>query len=418
MVPLKLSVVITFIIGYALITFEHKVSINKAATAILTGVLCWIWSLIAGFPQNDVALVALNAHLADIAQIMLFLLGAMTIVELIDSHRGFKFITSFIATQNKRVLLWEVAFVTFFCSSILDNLTTSIIMITLLRQLIEDKKVRMVYAGMVIIAANAGGAWTPIGDVTTTMLWIGGRITSGNVIKQLFLPSLFSMLVPLIYLTYKVKRDIPAKTLSFNDEPAAYGAKRIFALGIGALIMVPVLRVSTGLPPYLGVLLGLGLMWGLTDLIHQERHFLKVPHVLTKVDISSILFFLGILLAVSALEYAGILERLTLWTDSHVGDKNIIISGVGVISSVIDNVPLTAAVMGMYDLTGYPMDSKIWEMTAYCAGTGGGLLIIGSAAGVVVMGMEKIRFSWYLKRISLSALMGYLSGLALVILWL
>jgi Na+/H+ antiporter NhaD/arsenite permease-like protein len=403
-------IVFIFVIGYAAITLEHKTGVNKAASALLIAVMCWALNFMRAFPHDEAVMLHMNGHLADIAQIMVFLLGAMTIVALVDSHKGFNIITDFIRTDSKRVLLWLISLATFFISSVLDNLTTSIIMVTLLRRLLDDRNERMVFAGMIIIAANAGGAWTPIGDVTTTMLWIGGRVTSGKIMTQLLLPSLVSLIVPLALFSFSVKGSLPGTTRKLEDASMEYGAKRVFSMGVGALILVPVLRAFTGLPPYMGIMLGLGLMWVVTDLIHQERHFLRVPHILTKVDISSVLFFLGILLAVAALQAAGVLNRLTIWMDTYIGSKEIIVSTMGVVSAIIDNVPLTAALMGMYDLSRYPVDSKLWEMTAYCVGTGGSMLIIGSAAGVVVMGMEKISFSWYLKRISFPALVGYLAG--------
>ena len=404
-------IILVFVTGYLAITLEHKTGVNKAASALLVAVLCWALNFMRVFPHDEAVMLHMNEHLADIAQVMVFLLGAMTIVELVDSHKGFNIITDFIRTDSKRVLLWLISLATFFISAVLDNLTTSIIMVTLLRRFLDDPKERMIFAGMIIIAANAGGAWTPIGDVTTTMLWIGGRVTSGKIMTQLLLPSLISMVVPLVLLSFSVKGGLPATTRQPGNNSMAYGAKRVFSMGVGALILVPVLRAFTGLPPYMGIMLGLGLMWVFTDLIHQERHFLRVPHILTRVDISSVLFFLGILLAVAALQAAGILDSLTLWMDQYIGSKEIIVSTMGVVSSIIDNVPLTAALMGMYDLSRYPVDSKLWEMAAYCVGTGGSMLIIGSAAGVVVMGMEKIGFGWYLKRISFPALMGYLAGI-------
>ncbi len=406
-----------FVIGYLFIALEHILRVNKAATVLLIAVLCWILNFMQAFPHYQGVMLQMNEHLADITQVIVFLLGAMTIVELIDRHQGFRFITGFIRTNDKRILLWEISLITFFVSSVLDNLTTSIIMVTVLRGFIKDKKERMIFASMVVIAANAGGAWTPIGDVTTTMLWIGDRISSGKVMSQLFLPSIISMLVPLAFFSSTVKGIISSEGQSEKDQQILYGAKRVLGLGIGALLMVPVLRACTGLPPYLGILLGLGFMWVLTDRIHQQRHFLRVPYVLTKIDISSVLFFLGILLAVAALESAGILAWVTLGMERYIGNKYVIVSTLGVISAIIDNVPLTAAVMGMYPLNTYPLDSKIWEMTAYCVGTGGSLLIIGSAAGVVVMGMEQIGFGWYLKRVSLPACVGYFLGILVFLLF-
>jgi Na+/H+ antiporter NhaD/arsenite permease-like protein len=403
--------VIVFTLGYLLVVFEHAIGVNKAASALLLGAACWVLNLLHVFPQDEWMLTRLDQHLHEISQVVLFLLGAMTIVELIDVHQGFKFINHWIRTDNKRKLLWVVAGITFFVSAVLDNLTTAIIMVTLLRRLVVDSEERVVFAGMVIIAANAGGAWTPIGDVTTTMLWIHGYISSGNIMRGLFLPSLLSVLVPLILATvFFIKGTLPRGQVRPEDATAVRGAKRVFCLGVGALVSVPILRAWVGLPPYLGIMLGLSVMWILTDRIHQEHHYLRVPHVLARIDISSILFFLGVLLAVAALQTVGVLERWAVWMDSHLKNQDMILGGMGLMSAIIDNVPLTAATMGMYSLEQFPMDAKIWTMAAYCLGTGGSILIIGSAAGVVVMGMEKIRFTWYLRKISLLALAGYLAG--------
>ena len=408
---------IVFLVGYAAIIFEHKISVNKSATALITAVLCWVLVSARYFPHVETAVDHLSSHLADISQVLIFLLGAMTIVELINVYDGFRFITNFITTKDKRTFLWLVSLITFFVSALLDNMTTAIIMIFLLRRYIEDKKERFIFACMIIVAANAGGAWSPIGDVTTTMLWIDNRVSSGKLITMLFLPSIISVIVPLFIFSRSIKKGdmlLPAATLNKPSEP---GARRVLIIGIIALIFVPVLRDLTGLPPYMGILLGLGVMWMLTDLIHQERHYLKVPNVLTKIDISSVLFFLGILLAVSALETVGLLGRLAGWMDVHWKNKDVVLAGLGILSAIIDNVPLTAGVMGMYDPAVYPVDSKIWEMAAYCLGTGGSLLIIGSAAGVVVMGMENIKFSAYLRRATFPVLAGYVGGLILL-LWL
>lgn len=406
----NLFLILVFVMGYLMITLEHKTAVNKAATALLMGVLCWVLIFMRAFPHEQKVVVDLNEHLADISQLMIFLIGAMTIVELINSHRGFNIITRSITTRNRRELLWIISGVTFFLSSVLDNLTTSIVMITLLRQLVDDKEERMVFASMIIIAANAGGAWSPIGDVTTTMLWINGCITTGKIMQTVFLPALISMAVPLAYFSSRIK-ETEGKSPEAAAAPLEYGAGRILLLGIGALIFVPILKSFTGLPPYMGMTLCLGMMWLFTDLIHQERHYLRVPHVLARIDISSILFFLGILLAVAALGEAGLLGRAALWLETHLGNKDVLVSWMGLLSAIIDNVPLTAAAMGMYDLGAYPVDSKLWEMIAYCVGTGGSILIIGSAAGVVVMGMEKITFSWYFKKTAVPALIGYAAGI-------
>lgn len=414
---IETAIIIIFILGYLTITLEHRLGINKASIALLMAVFCWALNFIKVFPQDDLMLASLHGHLGDVSQIIFFLIGAMTIVELVDSYRGFKLVQELIRSNDKRILLASVSFATFFISAVLDNLTTSIIMVMILRRLISDNKERLIFASMVVISANAGGAWTPIGDVTTTMLWIGERVSSSGIMRNLFLPSLVSMVVPLLVISsLYVKGKASYEPLPDEAVPAR-DAQKVMALGVGALVFVPVLKSLTGLPPYMGILLGLGLMWLFTDLINQERHFLRVPHILTKIDISSALFFLGILLAVNALETAGILNHLAQWLDSHTQDKDIIVIFMGIISSIIDNVPLTAVLMGMYDLGRYPMDSKLWEMTAYCVGTGGSMLIIGSAAGVVVMGMEKIRFSWYLRKVSFPALLGYAAGILVLLLF-
>lgn len=407
------GIAFVFFLGYLAIVCEHKISVNKAASALITAVVCWIL-VSAGPIPHDESLLHLNVHLADIAQIMIFLIGAMTIVELINVYDGFRFITSRITTRNKRALLWIIVLITFFLSSLLDNLTTSIVMILLLRRFFGEKKERLVYACMIVVAANAGGAWSPIGDVTTTMLWMDNRVTSFGLTSKLFFPSLVSVLIPLLMATRSLKKSEAIPPTTATRKPLIPGAKRVLILGVSALILVPVLRELTDLPPYMGIILGLGIMWMLTDQLHQGRHFLNVPHVLTKIDISSVLFFLGILLSVAALETIGLLNGMAAWMDGHLPGKEIILAGMGILSAVIDNVPLTAGVMGMYDLATYPVNSKVWLLCAYCLGTGGSILIIGSAAGIVVMGMEQIKFMEYLKKISFPALLGYLSGLGLL----
>ncbi len=410
-------IIVIFCLGYFAITLEQKIGVNKTAIALLMAVFCWVFIAIkkcyaCGINHYiDMTLQSLNEHLHEISQVVIFLLGAMTIVALIEVHDGFKIITDFIRTKDKRNLLWVISLITFFLSSVLDNLTTAIVMVSLVHRLITDKNDRMIFASMVIIAANAGGAWTPIGDVTTTMLWIGGRVTTGKIMELLFIPSLISLIVPLIYFSFFMKKELVSIPSQLKDTSQVYGAKTIFFLGVGSLIFVPIFRAVTNLPPFMGIILGLGIMWTLTDLIHQKRESLRVPYVLTKIDFSSVLFFLGILLTIAAIETAGILKSLASWMDTYLGNKDLIATFMGLISSIIDNVPLTAATMGMYNSNSYPVDSKLWEMIAYSVGTGGSILIIGSAAGVVVMGMEKISFTWYLKKISLPALIGYLAGI-------
>ncbi len=412
-------IIAVFVVGYLAIALEHPIKINKTASALLTGVLCWtLYALSSGNVEEVTG--HLDETLSQTSQILFFLLGAMTIVELVDAYQGFRLVTDRIQTKNPVKLLWLVCWVTFFLSSILDNLTTSIVMISLIRKLIPDKDMRMFFAGMIVIAANAGGAWTPIGDVTTTMLWIGGQISTVNIMESLFLPSVFCMLVPLLYLTFTLKG-------SLGDQPAAqadtggYGNEKVkggstmLALGVGALVFVPVFKTLTHMPPYIGMLLGLGVLWVVSELINPHAdEALRKPYTaagaLQRIDTSSVLFFLGILLAVGALESMTILQQFAVWLDEAVGSQSVIITLIGLISAVIDNVPLVAASMGMYSLDNFPMDHFIWEYLAYCAGTGGSILIIGSAAGVAVMGMEKIDFIWYLKRISLIAMLGYFAG--------
>jgi Na+/H+ antiporter NhaD/arsenite permease-like protein len=408
-----------FVVGYLAIALEHPIKVNKTASALLTGVLCWTLYAITSGNMEEVN-HQLNEHLSGTAQILFFLLGAMTIVELVDAYQGFRLVTDRIQTKNPVKLLWLVCWVTFFLSAILDNLTTSIVMISLIRKLIPNRDMRMFFAGMIVIAANAGGAWTPIGDVTTTMLWIGGQISTVNIMQVLFIPSVMCMLVPLIYLTFTMKGTL-GETPNANDENIGYGHEKVrggstmLFLGVGALIFVPVFKTVTHLPPYIGMLLGLGVLWVVSEMINPHAdESLRKPYTaagaLQRIDTSSVLFFLGILLAVGALESMTILHQFAVWLDATVGSQSVIVTLIGLLSAVIDNVPLVAASMGMYSLETYPMDHFIWEYLAYCAGTGGSILIIGSAAGVAVMGMEKIDFIWYLKRISLIAMLGYFAG--------
>lgn len=410
-------ITLIFITGYAAIAFEHPLKINKTASALLTGVLCWVFYIMGSADTNLVS-DQLYAHLGQISGILFFLLSAMTIVELIDAHDGFDVITSKITTKDKRKLLWIISFVTFFLSAALDNLTTTIVMISLIRKLVSDKQTRMFFIGMVVIAANAGGAWTPIGDVTTTMLWIGGRITTGNIMIQLFLPSLMCILIPLVFLSFTMKGQIENAGISENEQKGKTGAfeqKLILGLGIGALVFVPVFKTITHLPPFMGILYGLGVLWVATEIIHknkneEDKSVYSVVHALRKADVPSVLFFLGILVAISALDSTHLLANLAVYMDRTIGNLDIIVISIGLLSAIIDNVPLVAATMGMYDLQTFPIDHSFWEFIAYCAGTGGSCLIIGSAAGVAAMGMEKIDFFWYIKKMSGLALLGYFAG--------
>ena len=414
-------ILIAFSIGYALIALESQVKINKAAIALFTGVFIWSTYILFNSGSEEVV-QQLIEHIGSISQIIFFLLGAMTIVELIDSYNGFEVITKQIKTNDKRILLVILSFITFFLSSVLDNLTTTIVMVTLTRKLLNEKKDRLLFIGMIVIAANAGGAWTPIGDVTTTMLWIGGRITTVNIIHKLFFPSLISMIVPLSIISFMVKGHFQRNTNSNQQSIILNFEKNIvFFTGISALVFVPIFKSITHLPPFIGILFGLSVLWIVSELLNRNRvqeEKITVTKALRKIDIPSILFFLGILIAVAALESTGLLSSLAAHLTSSVGNLKIIAMSLGILSAIIDNVPLVAASMGMYDLQTFPTDHYFWELIAYCAGTGGSILIIGSAAGVAAMGIEKIDFFWYVKNISLVALIGYLSGAFLFILLL
>ena len=414
------TVIIIFVIGYLLIALEHPIKVNKAATAIITGVICWTVYAVMDADSIEHIGEQLGEHLTEIAAILFFLMGAMTIVELIDAYHGFRIITDRITTRNPKTLLWVICWVTFFLSALLDNLTTAIVMVSLTRKLVPDKNMRLFFCGMIVIGANAGGAWSPIGDVTTTMLWIGGQISSINIIKTLLLPSIVCMAVPLLYLQFTLKGELgrdEKKTTTDHDHKKTkiHGSTLMLIVGVCGLISVPVFKTLTHLPPYLGMLLALGVLWVISEILNShldeaEKRPYTATHALTRIDVSSILFFLGILLAVGSLQSMGVLSNFAGYLDKTIGDNRIIIILIGILSAIVDNVPLVAASMGMYSLETYHMDHMIWEFLAYCAGTGGSMLIIGSAAGVAVMGMEKIDFIWYLKRISLLAMLGYFAG--------
>ena len=406
-----------FIIGYIAIAFEHVIKINKAAIALVTGVLCWTVYILLS-PDKNLVSEELTHHLGELSGILFFLLGAMTIVELIDAHDGFNLITSRINQTDTRKLLWIIAFITFFLSAVLDNLTTTIVVISFLRKLIRNEKDRLFFAGIVVVAANAGGAWSPIGDVTTTMLWLGGQITASNIIIKLILPSLVCLIIPLVYLSFKLKGNVERPVLESNSVSQALSHKHqsiVFFSGIIILLLVPVFKTVTNLPPFMGILIGLGILWIITEIIHgkkdeEDKHILSVVHALRKIDSPSILFFLGILVSISALQSTGILTHLAQWLTTSLKNDSTIVISIGLLSAIVDNVPLIAATQGMFDLNQYPTDHYFWEFLAYCTGTGGSVLIIGSAAGVAAMGMEKISFFWYLKKISLLALLGYFAG--------
>ena len=409
--------IIIFVFGYICIATEHSIKINKAATALITGVLCWV-VYITATENKELVSEQLTEHLGELAGILFFLLGAMTIVELIDAHNGFDIITSKITATNKRKLLWIVSLITFFLSPLLDNLTTTIVMISMIRKFIKSPEDRMYFTGMIVIAANAGGAWSPIGDVTTTMLWIGGQVTAAKIVSSLFLPSLVCMLVPLSVLSYRMKGNVvrPAKDESSKGTDITLTQQKIVLFsGILILILVPIFKTITHLPPYMGILIGLGILWVITELIHgkkdeENRQALSVAYALQKIDTPSILFFLGILLSVAALQVTGVLTGLATWMDVHIANENAIVLAMGMLSSVVDNVPLVAAAQGMYSLSTHPTDSYFWEFLAYSTGAGGSALIIGTAAGVAAMGMESISFGWYLRKISLLALLGFFAG--------
>jgi Na+/H+ antiporter NhaD/arsenite permease-like protein len=410
--------IVIFMLAYAAIAFEHPLKVNKSASALIGAGLLWtVYAMWLGKPE--LVSSQLGESLMATAQIVFFLMGAMTIVEVVDAHNGFEVITTRIKTTKLSSLMWMVGFVTFFLSAILDNLTTTIVMVSLMKKLLGQREDRLFFAGIIVIAANAGGAWTPIGDVTTTMLWIGGQITAVEIMKGLLIPSLINLLVPLA-VTSRILGDqvvVPQKPREGEETfvTSAFETNLTFFLGLGILVAVPVFKAVTHLPPYIGILFGLGILWAVADLVHRREEDLRkqrltLARALTRIDMSAVVFFIGILLAVAVLEHAHILSSIAQWLDQVVGRQDVIVVLIGLVSAVVDNVPLVAASMGMYSLTQYPPDSFLWEFMAYCAGTGGSILIIGSAAGVAAMGLEKIDFVWYVKKISGLALLGYFAG--------
>ena len=449
---MDIFILVVFVLGYAFIALEHNVHIDKAASALVTGTVCWAlfvlgWHEAPTHLAEEFHLFAadhigqghgglsqffehrLLHHMEEISSILFFLMGAMTIVELIDAHEGFRVITDRIQTRNKVKMLWIVCVLTFFFSALLDNLTTSIVMVSLLRKLIDDRQTRWLFAGMVVIAANAGGAWSPIGDVTTTMLWIGGQLTTTTIVGNLILPSIACLLVPLALLSFRLNGEIERPQAEADDEwdpTTPFERNLVFAAGVGGLLFVPVFKTVTHLPPFMGMMLSLGVLWMMTERLHrtknhEEKSHLTVIGVLRKIDSASVLFFLGILLAVAALQEAGHLILAADWLRTSLNDVYLIDLAIGLLSAIVDNVPLVAASMGMYDIVPieaatdawaamFVQDGIFWQFLAYCAGTGGSALIIGSAAGVAVMGLERIDFVWYLKKISLLAILGYFAG--------
>ena len=405
-----------FIIGYLVISLEHPLKINKAAIAVLTGVLCWTIYILQ-VPDPTEGVEALMHHLGEIASILFFLLGAMTIVELIDSHEGFKIITLRIRTRKKVKLLMIVTILTFFLSALLDNLTTAIVMTSLVCKVLDDRNDRLYFASMVIIAANAGGAFSPLGDVTTTMLWIGNQITAGNIIAKLFLPSMVVCLIPLLILSRKFSGQTLPGPIDNQSIKHPGDARLVLILGTGLLVFVPVFKLLTHLPPFMGMLFALGVLWIVTSLMHknkmeEDRNHLSVVHALQKIDSPSILFFLGILLAVAGLESFGLLSQLAEVLSGSIKNEQLIVVALGVISAIVDNVPLVAAAQGMYSLGDFPTDHSFWILLALTTGTGGSMIIIGSAAGVAAMGIAKIEFMWYLRKMGWIAFLGFVSGVA------
>lgn len=408
-------IAIIFVLGYLAIALEHPLKVNKTASALFLGTLLWlIWFKVSG----DVSHTSeqLFETFGDLAQILFFLMGAMTIVAIIDANDGFSIITSRIKTTDARKLMWIIAWLTFFLSAVLDNLTTTIVMVTLIRKIIDDSKTRLYLAGTIIIAANAGGAWSPIGDVTTTMLWIGGQISAGGIVKALILPSIACLLVPLIVLSFVIKGRIKEGQIHIKDqETPSFDKNVIFIAGIGGLLMVPVIKTLFHVPPYVAMLFSLGILWTIVELLGRKYavtpNRLNTYHIIRDVDTPSILFFAGILLAVGVLGATGQLSTLAKILEEVLPNQSIIVIAIGALSAIVDNVPLVAATMNMYDLQQFPMDSFLWEFIAYCAGTGGSMLVIGSAAGVAAMGIDRnLSFGWYLRKIAPLAALGYLAG--------
>ncbi|MCM1356125.1 MAG: sodium:proton antiporter NhaD [Staphylococcus sp.] len=417
------AIVIFFILGYLCIALESVLKVNKAVPALLMCVVCWTLYACGIGGESETSNLLLH-HLGETCEILFFLMGAMTIVEIVDANGGFYFVHDALATKSKKALLWRITAMTFILSAILDNLTTSIVMIMVLRKLIEDHKDRMIYGGIIIIAANAGGAFSPIGDVTTIMLWIKGMISTGGVISQLIIPSIVSVVVSALCVSLYLKGDVVApKKEEGKEESSTSPADRklILFFGVGGLIFVPIFRMLTGLPPFMGILLALGVLWCITEFINHraglaESSRMRVANLLSRIDLATIMFFLGILLAVATLQETGVLTAFGQWLNEVSDGNHYLVTGViGVVSSIVDNVPLVAGCMEMYPIaqTGdFACDGLFWQLLAYCAGVGGSMLIIGSAAGVVVMGLEKISFGWYLKKFTWIAFVGYIAGIA------
>lgn len=435
MSTITLAIIIVFVVGYMCIALETLTKINKAAIALLMLVVCWTLYMFdpgnfpAGITSSDIASVAggvIEGHLGSTATTLFFLMGAMTIVETVDQYGGFNFVRNMLKTKSKRGLLWRITIMTFFLSAILDNMTTAIVMVMILRKLVADHKDRLIYASLVIIAANSGGAFSPIGDVTTIMLWNKSLITAAGVIKELFIPSLISIAVPAYILSLSLKGNLAADTgmgvEAVNNGLTESQRKIVFWVGVGGLIFVPIFKSITHVPPFVGILLVLGVLWLVTELFYRNQEHdvenstqKRITNIISRIDMSTILFFLGILMAVSCLQEIGVLATVGAGLNDVFDGNHYLITGIiGVLSSIIDNVPLVAGCMGMYPLAevgDMAQDGIFWQLLAYCAGVGGSMLIIGSAAGVVVMGLEKITFGWYMKRITWIAFIGYVAGI-------
>jgi Na+/H+ antiporter NhaD/arsenite permease-like protein len=409
-------IVFIFVVGYLGIIFEHKTGVNKATYALLMAVGCWAVQFLR-LGTEDANILALNEHLAEVSQVCFFLMGALTIVETIHVHGGLNMITRFMRVSSKVKTLWIVGIVAFFLSSILDNLTTTIVMVTMLKKIVKDYDDRLIFGAAVVIAANAGGAWTPIGDVTTTMLWIGGQVTTLKIMHNLFLPSFISLCAALACFSIQLHGSQKMEMAQEQEQYSPYG-KLIFFLGLGALIFVPIFKILTGLPPFMGMLFSLGVLWFVTDVLHHhhsERQHLRVLSILTHIDFSAILFFLGILLSIDALATSGLLKAAASGLDRAFASKDVVAILIGALSAIIDNVPLTAACMGMYNLQQFVADGTFWQLVAFAVGTGGSMLIIGSAAGVGFMSIEKVDFFWYFKKASLPAAIAYIIGIIAIV---
>lgn len=408
-----------FSLGYVAIILEYYIKVNKSAVALFIGVACWTIFLYSSQEPMNEDLKQLGHHVSEVSQIIFFLMGAMTLVELIDAHQGFTIITDRIKPTSQKRMLWMISLLSFFLSAVLDNLTTTILMVSLLRKIVPHRDERFLLSCIIVIAANAGGAWTPIGDVTTTMLWINGQVSTIAVMKALIVPSIVSLLIPLLWHSFKAKGKITGYHPEHKKHVVEPGAKVVFFLGIGGLVFVPIFKALTGLPPFMGVILALAVLWLVTDLMHhkyEERVHLRVPHILTRVDTSGILFFLGILLCIDALQSAKILQVVADWLTTTISSHALIATLIGFFSAVIDNVPLVAAIIGMYPLEMFPTDSAFWHMIAFAAGTGGSILIVGSSSGVALMGIEKIDFISYARKMTIPAIVGFLAGMLVYIL--